>query len=306
MISIDRSSGETYQTLAVAKSTNFVPLFLSASMIIGIGIATATTANSNTQGASQQVPQKGEKPQEPTKQVPPPKPVPNVGEIVPGITFANQVGIIYVQARTLATRLGLEVVLDPTEKWVMIGDKKFDVTRRLFAGDVLIPIREIAKFDGTIEVKAEDGDLTVQGNGCKFDVVVGQKRIEVDKAAQELTAFQGEIVVIKTNISTGRPGHNTPNGEFSTGSKERMHYSHKYNDAEMPYAVEVNGDVFFHGYGSVPHYPASHGCIRIPLGRKNPAKYLYNWVNRGVDVTISGAYDWNAHTTRHRHRRKKK
>ena len=273
-------------------------------MIVGIGIATATTANS--QGTGQQAPPKVEKPQDPTKPIPPPKPTPIVGEIVPGITFADKVGIIYVQARTLATRLGLEIEPDPKGKTVKIGDKQFEVSRRLFAGEVLIPIREIVKFDGTIDVRPEDGDLTVHGNGCQFDVVVGQKRIEVDKATQELTAYQGDLVVIKTNISTGRPGHNTPNGQFSTGSKERMHYSHKYNDAEMPYAVEVNGDVFFHGYGSVPHYPASHGCIRVPLGRKNPAKYLYNWVNRGVDVTISGAYDWDAHTTRRRHKRKKR
>ena len=206
-------------------------------------------------------------------------------------------------ARTLAERLALDLDLDKDEKVLTIGQQKLEQLRRLHAGNIIIPIREIEKFSGTIEPTQDEDRVNVQCNGIVFDVVVGKKRIEVDKALQELTAFQGDVVVLKTNVSTGRPGHNTPNGEFTTGSKERMHYSHKYNDAEMPYAVQVNGDVFFHGYPSVPPYPASHGCIRMPLGPNSPAKYLFGWVTRGVDVKIFGTFSWE---TRHSRRKQKK
>lgn len=284
--------------------SRLIPLFLSASMIIGMGIATASTANIKQQGT-------------PPKQVPPATqaklpevqktvvPHLDIAEVVPGITFADTPGVVYVVGRTLAERLKLEIELDKTEKVLTIGDKKFEGFRRLYAGDILIPIRDISKFDGTIELSPQEDTMVVRGNTFQFDVVIGKKHIEVDKAAQELTAFQGNVMVLKTNVSTGRPGHNTPAGEFTTGSKERMHYSHKYNDAEMPYAVQVNGDVFFHGYGSVPHYPASHGCIRIPLGRKGPAKYLFGWVNRGVDVKIFGTYVWESHHSKKRRKKHK-
>ena len=280
-------------------ASRLLPLYLSASLIVGFGIATAATANIKQQSTPpKQVPPPGQaKPPEVKKPVVPHL---DIAEVVPGITFADTPGVVYVVGRTLAERLKLDIELDKAEKVLTIGEKKFEGFRRLYAGDILIPIREISKFDGTIELSPEEDTMVVRGNTFQFDVIIGKKHIEVDKAAQELTAFQGKVVVLKTNVSTGRPGHNTPIGEFTTGSKERMHYSHKYNDAEMPYAVQVNGDVFFHGYGSVPAYPASHGCIRVPLGRKKPAKYLYGWVNRGVGVKIFGTYEWEKHHSKKR------
>jgi lipoprotein-anchoring transpeptidase ErfK/SrfK len=306
LVTSDRPDGLKISSSLPFSKAGFVPLFLSAAMIVGVGMATASTGMPPRQGAGQQaVPPKNEGTQgqvKPPFQVP--KPVPMQVEAVPGITFADMPGITYVLARTLAERLALDLDLDKDEKELTIGQQKLGPFRRLYSGNIIVPIREIEKFSGTIEA-TQDGDrVNVQCNGIVFDVVVGKKRIEVDKAAQELTAYQGDVVVLKTNVSTGRPGHNTPNGEFVTGPKERMHYSHKYNDAEMPYAVQVNGDVFFHGYPSVPSYPASHGCIRMPLGRNSPAKYLFGWVNRGVDVKIFGTYSWESRHSRRKHKKK--
>ena len=33
-----------------------------------------------------------------------------------------------------------------------------------------------------------------------------------------------------------------------------------------------------HGYASVPTYPASHGCVRVPIP---DAMSIYNWVRLG-------------------------
>lgn len=32
--------------------------------------------------------------------------------------------------------------------------------------------------------------------------------------------------------------------------------------------------------------PASHGCVRLPLTGRNPAKFFYEWVQSGTPVTI--------------------
>jgi lipoprotein-anchoring transpeptidase ErfK/SrfK len=294
----DRSKGTFFSLPQVSSRVRFVPLSLAAALIVGVGVATASTGHSSRQTAAQQIPPKVEGQQTQTKPPEVAKALIVKSEVVPGITFADKSGVTYILARTLAEKLSLDLDLDKNEKVMTIGDQKFESFRRLYSGNIILPVREIEKFGGMIEPSGVEGLVTVQVYGMSFDVVEGKKRIEVDKAAQELTAYQGDIVVLKTNVSTGRPGHNTPNGEFKTGPKERMHYSRKYNNAEMPYAVQVNGDVFFHGYPSVPSYPASHGCIRMPLGRNGAAKYLFGWVNRGVDVKIFGTYSWESRRTK--------
>jgi hypothetical protein len=50
--------------------------------------------------------------------------------------------------------------------------------------------------------------------------------------------------------------------------------------------VQVNGHVFIHGFTSVPGYPASHGCVRVPLTGGNPARFFYEWVDAGTPVEI--------------------
>jgi lipoprotein-anchoring transpeptidase ErfK/SrfK len=119
------------------------------------------------------------------------------------------------------------------------------------------------------------------------------KRVEIDKTLQILRAFEGERMVFQTRVSTGKWDKATPNGEFAAGSKERIHYSKLFHNAPMPYSVAVSGYVFIHGFNSVPGYPASHGCIRLPLDGDNPAKHFYEWVERGTPIEIVG--HWEGH-----------
>ena len=118
----------------------------------------------------------------------------------------------------------------------------------------------------------------------------GEKRVLIDKTVQTLTAFEGEHQVIQSRVSTGKAGHGTPSGNFKAGPKSLMHYSRLYDNAPMPYSVQVRGNYFIHGYTSVPNYPASHGCIRMPLGGDNPAKRFYDWVEPGTPISLVG--DW--------------
>ncbi len=118
----------------------------------------------------------------------------------------------------------------------------------------------------------------------------GPKRVIVDKTVQKLSAYEGERLVIESRVSTGQQGRRTPSGKFKAGSKEVMHYSSLYENAPMPWSVQVNGNYFIHGFSSVPDHPASHGCIRMPLDGDNPAKRFYDWVEIGTPITLTG--DW--------------
>ena len=46
-----------------------------------------------------------------------------------------------------------------------------------------------------------------------------------------------------------------------------------------------NGGIAFHGAYSVPGYPASHGCVRIPM---NAAEWFPTIVGNGWPVYVSG------------------
>jgi hypothetical protein len=46
-----------------------------------------------------------------------------------------------------------------------------------------------------------------------------------------------------------------------------------------------NGSIAVHGLDSVPNYPASHGCARIPM---HVADYFYTLVHQGESVFVFG------------------
>ena len=145
----------------------------------------------------------------------------------------------------------------------------------------------LASAGATILVDLEKAQYEVTSGRRSFSTSVGVKRIEVDLARQRLYAYQGRLIVLDTNISSGRTG-NTPSGHFTAGPyKSRMHYSSKYPNAPMPWSVQITGHIFFHGFSSVPNYPASHGCIRVPLSGANPARFLYEWVDVGTPIQIA-------------------
>jgi hypothetical protein len=71
---------------------------------------------------------------------------------------------------------------------------------------------------------------------------------------------------------------------FTVLQKQVEHYSSKYNSAPMPYMQRLTWyGVALHA-GNLPGYPASHGCIRLPLGF---AKLLYGVSSFGMTVVIT-------------------
>ena len=110
-------------------------------------------------------------------------------------------------------------------------------------------------------------------------------QIVVSKDRQSLAVYDGDKVVATSKVSTGKRGHATPSGIFSILEKEVYHESNLYSDSPMPFMQRLTwSGIALHESNSVPNYPASHGCVRMP---KAFAKMLYQMTERGVHVVIA-------------------
>lgn len=82
---------------------------------------------------------------------------------------------------------------------------------------------------------------------------------------QKMTVFSGAIPVASAPISSGKEGHRTPKGVFSILQKNRWHESNIYSGAEMPFMQRLTWSGIALHAGHLPGYPASHGCVRLPM-----------------------------------------
>jgi len=93
----------------------------------------------------------------------------------------------------------------------------------------------------------------------------GPLTLRIDTSAQEATAYRNGTMIGWSIASTGRRGKETPAGTYSILDKREWHRSVRYGDAPMPYMQRLTDDgIAIHG-GLVPNYPASRGCIRLPM-----------------------------------------
>ena len=111
----------------------------------------------------------------------------------------------------------------------------------------------------------------------------GQPRVVVGLSDQLAYLYRGEDLVAVAAISSGTDEKPTPKGIFSVLLKKVMHRSRKYDNAPMPFMQMFDKyGTALHG-GHNPGYPASHGCVRLPL---EFAKRLYSVTGVGATVMI--------------------
>jgi hypothetical protein len=101
--------------------------------------------------------------------------------------------------------------------------------------------------------------------------------VEVSKGRQVLFLVRNGRVALIVQVSTGATG-NTPLGHWRVYSKVPG-----YNAKEMYFSSFFVGGFAIHGYHDVPPYPASHGCVRMPLW---VATRVYSLVDYGTNVYI--------------------
>jgi lipoprotein-anchoring transpeptidase ErfK/SrfK len=196
--------------------------------------------------------------------------------------------VIYVPLNEAAWQLRWKAQRDDAGRCIMLHDVAIPAAslRHFIDGTELISTTDLELAGARVNISANDGSTVIWRGIHRFKLIISSKQVEVSLAKQQLRAWQGTRMVLQTHISSGRNGR-TPAGNFTAGPfRQRMHYSKLFNNAPMPWSVQIYGNVFIHGFTSVPNYPASHGCIRVPLDGGNPAKFFYEWIDDGSPVHV--------------------
>ena len=115
----------------------------------------------------------------------------------------------------------------------------------------------------------------------------GKHWIEVDLSDQALTAWQGELPVLQTQVSTGRTEYRTIRGSFTIRKKLQMEHmvGPGYDTPDVPWTMYFKWGFAIHGaywhnkFGT----PVSHGCVNMRL---NEAKVLFDWASLGTEVVV--------------------
>jgi hypothetical protein len=104
------------------------------------------------------------------------------------------------------------------------------------------------------------------------------KHVEFDWSRQVLVLADKGKPFRTYHTSSGTPGTPTVFGTYrfylqtpGTNSKGMVHSSYFIRG----YAI--------HGYASVPNYPASHGCLRVPIPN---ASSIFNWIDIGDPIHL--------------------
>ncbi len=106
--------------------------------------------------------------------------------------------------------------------------------------------------------------------------------ISIDQ--QKVRIYDSNGLFAEGPVSTGMKGHPTPMGVFSIIQKHKMHHSNIYSGAPMPFMQRITWSGVAMHAGVLPGYPASHGCIRMPM---TFATRMWNWTKMGARVLVT-------------------
>lgn len=121
----------------------------------------------------------------------------------------------------------------------------------------------------------------------------GERWVSVNLGSQYMVAYEGDLAVNETYVSTGRPGFETPTGSFYINSKYEIQDMEGLASGESWYVPDVPHVMYFTDLGHAFHGTywhsnfgavMSHGCINLPLWF---AEWLYYWAPYGMRVEIT-------------------
>ena len=106
----------------------------------------------------------------------------------------------------------------------------------------------------------------------------------VSLESQRITLYDANGGILRAPVSSGQRGRETPAGIFTVIQKDADHHSNLYDDAFMPHMQRLTwSGIALHG-GSLPGYPASHGCVRMPF---DFAERLFGVTQMGLRVIVA-------------------
>ena len=101
---------------------------------------------------------------------------------------------------------------------------------------------------------------------------------------QQLYVFRNGVRIGRSTVSTGTKKNQTPTGVFTILQRKVDHESSIYKGAKMPHMQRLTWDGIAIHAGRLPGYPASHGCVRVPV---DFAEKLYSVTTIGTTVIIA-------------------
>jgi hypothetical protein len=111
--------------------------------------------------------------------------------------------------------------------------------------------------------------------------------VYVDLDRQLATVYRNGVRIGVTTISSGKDGYETPRGVFTILEKDVDHRSRTYDNAPMPFQQRLTWKGVALHAGNLPGFPASHGCVRLPL---EFSKLLFKTTEMGGTVVIAGSH----------------
>lgn len=116
----------------------------------------------------------------------------------------------------------------------------------------------------------------------------GKRVIEIDLSDQTLTAWQGDVPILRTYVSTGKSSTPTVPGQFSVYHKlDSQHmFGADYDLPGVPWVMYYYGNFAIHGayWHNAFGVPTSHGCVNMTV---DEAQALYEWASVGTEVRVN-------------------
>ncbi len=129
----------------------------------------------------------------------------------------------------------------------------------------------------------------------------GARWIHVSLSNQSLVAYEGDVAVFATLVSTGKEGHETPAGLFQIQSKhvsatmdDEASPDGAYSIEDVPWTMYFNGNIALHGafwhnsFGTV----RSHGCVNLAPA---DARWLFQWTTPTLPAAWHGVFGDRRH-----------
>jgi lipoprotein-anchoring transpeptidase ErfK/SrfK len=163
-----------------------------------------------------------------------------------------------------------------------------------YGGATQFAVFAFQKVQGLKVTGAATPDVLSALNAPKGPPVLsgGGDRVEVDLGRQLLMAYRGGRLVLISHISSGSGRSYCENGHCGTAITPRGSFTILWSRSgweTAPLGRLYNPQYFttaghaIHGATSVPLYPASHGCVRIPM---HTAAWFPTIVSKGTPVIV--------------------
>jgi len=160
--------------------------------------------------------------------------------------------------------------------------------REFLRGGLILGVSLIAAETVGQEVLKEIGDLKPGEFTWHPDrQPTGPVAVVVSLPEQLVHVYRNGVRVAVSTCSTGKPGHATPTGVFVVLQKDKDHHSSTYNNAPMPNMNRLTWSGIALHAGNLPGYPASHGCVRLPM---DFSAKLFEITHLGTPVIIAGSH----------------